>query len=145
MLTLIGALGCAHGPLWKSPTDQAQTVALWRTLAARYANRTIVAGYDLLNEPIPDRDAELVDLYRRIIAGIREVDPHHLVFVEGTRFASNFSAFRAPLDPNQAYSFHLYTWFGNDPVKAVSSYQAIAQAQNVPFWNGEYGENSYEQ
>jgi hypothetical protein len=141
---LLLAVSCSHGPLWRSQEDQDQTVALWGKLAERYANRTIVAGYDLLNEPIPDRDEHLVALYQRIIRRIREVDPAHLVFVEGSRFATEFSAFAAPVDANQAYSFHLYTFFGGDPDAKTQDYHPLARSQGLPFWNGEYGEASYE-
>jgi hypothetical protein len=140
---LLLAVGCSHGPLWRSQEDQDKTVELWGKLAERYADRTIVAGYDLLNEPIPDADEHLVALYQRIVARIREVDQRHLVFVEGSRFATRFSAFSAPLDPKQAYSFHLYTFFGGDPESMVQDYAAPSRAQGLPFWNGEYGENSY--
>jgi hypothetical protein len=141
---LICALGCSHGPLWRSAEAQDATVELWGKLAGRYADRNIVAGYDLLNEPIPDGDEHLVALYQRIIRQIRLVDSAHLVFVEGSRFATRFSAFTAPLDANQAYSFHLYTFFGGDPAAATRDYLPLSRAQGLPLWNGEYGENSYE-
>src|SRR3954451_608171 len=37
--------------LWSSTSCQNRTVELWRAIAARYADRTIVAAWDLLNEP----------------------------------------------------------------------------------------------
>jgi hypothetical protein len=143
-IALTLALGCSHGPLWRSPQDQEQTVELWGKLAERYADRSIVAGYDLLNEPIPDGDEKLVALYQRIIRRVRSVDSAHLVLVEGSRFATRFSAFTTPLDGNQAYSFHLYTFFGGDPEAATRDYLPLSRAQGLPLWNGEYGENSYE-
>jgi hypothetical protein len=136
--------GCAHGPLWDSGADQERTVALWRALAKRYADRSIVAGYDLLNEPLPPHDEQLPALYRRIIAAIRAVDAHHLLFLEGSAFATDFSAFSAPLDANQAYSFHLYTWFSGKPSSAVARYEELGRSQDVPLWCGEYGEASYD-
>ena len=39
--------------LWNSEANQDLTVSLWQTIAARYRDRTVVAGYDLLNEPAP--------------------------------------------------------------------------------------------
>jgi endoglucanase len=127
--------------LWDSVEAQQRTVALWRTIASRYRDRTIVAGYDLLNEPDPPDGAALVDLYTRIIQAIREVDPVHLVMLEGARLGSDFSAFTTVLDANEALSFHIYTWFGNDAAKHVASDTAVAARLDVPLWCGEFGEN----
>ena len=52
--------------------------------------------------------------------------------------------FDKPLCENQAFSFHMYTWFGDDRKKKLAAYQAFAQKQNTPLWAGEFGENSYE-
>jgi endoglucanase len=128
--------------LWDDPSARDRTVALWRALAARYRGRTVVAGYDLLNEPAPPNGAALTDVYARIIAAIREVDPDHLIVLEGGDAARDFSMFTAPLDPNQIFSFHIYTWFGNDAAKRVARYAAFARATGVPMWCGEFGENT---
>jgi hypothetical protein len=129
--------------LWDSPDAQARTVSVWQAIARRYQGRSVVAGYDLLGEPMPSRKADLVPLYRRIIAAIREVDPHHLLILEGTDFARDFSMFTGgPLDPNQVFSFHMYTWFSDDRQKLLRGYAAIAAAQGVPMWCGEFGENT---
>jgi endoglucanase len=130
--------------LWASGDHQERTVDLWRTLAERYRAREIVAGYDLLNEPNPGSGQDLVALYQRIIAAIRTVDPFHLIVLEGTDFASNFTMFEGPLDPNQAFSFHMYTWFRDNREVELAQYQAVAERHSVPMWNGEFGENEYE-
>ena len=127
--------------LFDSEDNKRRTVALWRTLAQRYASRTIVAGYDLLNEPDPPRGADLVALYRDIILAIREVDSQHLLFLEGGNFAKDFSMFTGPLDANSAYSFHMYTWFGENPDKLVAGFAAAAARDGLPMWCGEFGEN----
>lgn len=127
--------------LWESADLQRRTVALWRTIAERYASRTIIAGYDLLNEPDPPSGAALVNFYGEIIKAIREVDRQHLVLLEGTNFAKDFSMFAGPLDPNLAYSFHMYTWFGEDPQKLVAGFAEAARRAKVPMWCGEFGEN----
>ena len=119
-------------------------MALWRSLADRYKGRACVAGYDLLNESTPPDDSALVDLYRRIIAAVREVDPYHLMILEGTKLASDLSPLPATLDENVALRFHLYTWFGDDRRKRLDGYHRLAIQRNVPLWVGEFGENSYE-
>jgi len=128
--------------LWDSAEAQDRTVRLWRAIASRYAGRASVAGYDLLNEPSPHHGADLAALYRRILDAIREVDPAHLVILEGSDYARDFSMFTAPLDPNQIYSFHMYTWFGDDRRKRLAGYAKVASAQGVPMWCGEFGENT---
>ncbi len=128
--------------LWESSEAQDRTVSLWTALASRYRGRAIVAGYDLLNEPMPPHAADLVSLDRRIVSAIRSVDPGHLLIVEGADFARDFSMFKAPLDDNQAYSFHMYTWFGDDRGSRLRGYASVAAAQGVPMWCGEFGENT---
>ncbi len=128
--------------LWDSEAARTRTVELWRTLAARYRGRAVIAGYDLLNEPDPPSGAALVDIYTRIIPAIREVDPDHLVILEGADAARDFSMFSAPLDANQIFSFHIYTWFGNDAAKRVAGYAALAARLGAPMWCGEFGENT---
>src|SRR5690606_27791901 len=62
--------------LWTEPEPyQDWTVEIWREIAVRYADETLIIGYDLLNEPVlpegvPGND--LRDLYVRIAGAIRE-------------------------------------------------------------------------
>ncbi len=132
--------------LWASADAQRRTVALWKAVAERYRDRTIVAGYDLINEPLPPRGEadQLYDLTNRIVAAIREVDPYHLIVVEGGRFSSDFSMFPGPVSGNQMYGFHMYTWFGDNRIEAFSNLRALAESHRVPLWAGEFGENDYE-
>jgi hypothetical protein len=130
--------------LWSSADHQRQTVALWRAIAQRYRDRGIIAGYDLLNEPAPPDGAALAVLDRRLVAAVREVDPHHLILLEGSKAASDFAMFNGRLDENQAYSFHMYTWFGDDRRRRLAGYRARSAADDTPLWNGEFGENSYD-
>jgi len=128
--------------LWTSSAAQARTVELWRAIATRYRTRTVVAGYDLLNEPDPPDGAALFAIYTRIIHAIREVDSDHMIILEGADVARDFAMFSAPLDPDQIFSFHLYTWFGNDAAKRVARYAATAERLHAPMWCGEFGENT---
>ncbi|MGV3629736.1 MAG: glycoside hydrolase family 5 protein [Bacteroidota bacterium] len=134
--------------LWKVPLYQEQTVDLWKAIAARYQNRSVVAGYDLLNEPVPaGKPEKLQELYGKIIHAIRQVDQQHLVFLEGTKFAKKFDFFATLPDENMAFSFHLYTWFAteapNIPEKIIP-FADLGLRLNVPVWCGEWGENKYE-
>jgi len=133
-----------HRLLWHSEDSRAKTIALWKAIARHYASNPVVAGYDLLNEPVPPRDIKLVKLYERIITSVRLVDPNHLVFLEGAKFAKRFTAFHTLPDSNTAFSFHIYTWFGGDAEKKVKMYSRLGQDLNAPVWCGEWGENNYE-
>lgn len=125
------------------------TVALWRRLAERYRDRKIILGYDLLNEPIahffPDKErlnVELEPLYKRLVAAIREVDPHHIIFLAGAQWNTNFAIFGPPFAPNLAYTFHGY-WMTPD-IKAIQPYLDLRARTNAPIWLGESGENTDE-
>ena len=122
-----------------------QTVALWVALARRYRDEPVVAGYDLLNEPLPpeygDRYAgELVDLYRRLTAAIREVDPQHLIVYEGTHWATDWSIFTEAWDANSMLGFHKY-WSPPDR-PSIRDFLATGQSLGLPIYMGEGGENT---
>jgi aryl-phospho-beta-D-glucosidase BglC (GH1 family) len=71
-------------------------------------------GYDLLNEPIPHFEGYekfnplLEPLYKRIVAAIRAVDSHHLIFLGGAQWNTNFKVFGPPFDRQLVYNFHKY-------------------------------------
>lgn len=129
--------------LWNGSINQTRTARLWKAIADRYKNRGIIAGYDLLNEPDPPNDSIMLDLYQRIRDSIRAVDTNHMLFVEGSNFATDFSVFSSLIDSNITYEFHLYTWFISDIGDEVQRYTDLSVSQNVPIWCGEWGENSY--
>lgn len=125
---------------------QAQTIKIWKRIANRYKDETIILGYDLLNEPIAhffDQDQLnplLEPLYRKIVSAIREVDKNHLIFFEGAQWASKFHVFSKPFDDKLVYSFHKY-W--TDTTQAViQEYVDFRSRYNVPIYVGETGENN---
>jgi len=134
--------------LFESSQSQELTVNLWRRIAARYRNDPVVIGYDLLNEPIAhyfdiaSLNPKLEPLYRKIVAGIREVDRNHIIFLGGAQWDGNFKVFGPPFDSKLAYTFHKY-WM---PVKleAIQEYLNFRDKYNVPVWMGESGENTDE-
>jgi endoglucanase len=131
--------------LWASQKCQDRMVAMWKAIAARYAGENIVAGYDLMNETIAG-DAQLLALYKRATAAVREVDRNHTIIYEGNYMARTFELFTAPLDSNQMLSFHDYPWAfpGQDLSARMVGYDAAAKRLNSPQWAGEFGQSSYE-
>jgi aryl-phospho-beta-D-glucosidase BglC (GH1 family) len=132
--------------LFESSESQTLTVAIWRKLAARYRDEPTVIGYDLLNEPIAHyfKDAnlnpQLEPLYRRIVAGIRDIDRNHLIFLGGAQWDTNFDVFGPPFDDQLVYTFHKY-WMTVDQ-EAIAPFLAFRDRYNVPLWMGESGENT---
>ncbi len=134
--------------LYSDASAQQQTVELWKRIAHRYRDDTAVAGYDLLNEPIPhfpqmrQFDAKLDPLYKRFTAAIRTEDPNHAVILGGAKWDTDFTVFAPPFDNNTIFQFHTY-WA--PPVQAtIQKYVDFRTANDRPIWLGESGENKDE-
>ena len=60
---------------------------LWREIARRYKDRSVVAAYDFVNEPYGDykKDlrGELAKLMPQLYRAVREVDDRHVVYFSG--------------------------------------------------------------
>lgn len=134
--------------LFESIESQELAVNIWRKLAARYRSEPTVIGYDLLNEPIAHYfdglvlNPKLEPLYRKIVAGIREVDKNHLIFLGGAQWNNNFKVFGPPFDDKLVYTFHKYWMEVNQ--EAIQEYLDFRVKHNVPLWMGESGENTDE-
>jgi endoglucanase len=126
---------------------QDELVNLWTTIAKRYRDEPAVAGYDLLNEPLPARTGaekayknQLEPLYKRITSAIRAIDSRHMIIVEGADWANDWSVFTKPFDKNMVYQFHYYCWDNPTTVKGIQSYLDYRARFNAPVWVGETGE-----
>ncbi|HEY3620655.1 MAG TPA: cellulase family glycosylhydrolase [Candidatus Sulfotelmatobacter sp.] len=134
--------------LYKSPQEQEHLISIWRRLATHYRDEATVLGYDLLNEPIPHfpklapLNSLLEPLYKTLSGEIRKVDTHHILFLGGAQWDSNFSVFGKPFDTNVAYTFHKY-WTAPDE-SVIRDYIDFRERYDVPIWLGESGENSDE-
>lgn len=137
-----------HPWLFESTECQDRLVEVWQKLATRYRNESTVLGYDLLNEPIPhfegyDRfNPQLEPLYKRLVTAIRAIDPHHIIFLGGAQWNSNFKIFGAPFDKNLVYTFHKY-WTPPEQSQ-IQEYLDYSAKHNIPLWLGESGENTDE-
>lgn len=132
--------------LWTEPTNKTNqdlTVKIWKEIARRYANESRIIGYDLLNEPVlpsGHSNSELRGLYERLAREIREVDPNHILFIEGNWYATDFTLLTPPFDGNMVYSFHKY--WDKTGIDTIQKFLDIRNQYNVPLWLGESGENS---
>lgn len=64
-----------------------------------------------MNEPADPKHEGLQVFYRRIEKAIREVDPDHILFLDGNTYAMDFTAFKEVL-PNCVYAIHDYATMG---------------------------------
>jgi len=132
--------------LWTQPARyQPWAIHLWQAIAQRYVNEPYVAGYDLLDEPIPPagRQRDVRPFYVNVTRAIRTFDPNHMIFVEGLNVAGDPGGMQAmlpPWDNNMVLVFHKY-WDSNDQA-SIQGYLRIRNQYNVPLWNGETGENT---
>jgi aryl-phospho-beta-D-glucosidase BglC (GH1 family) len=132
--------------LFESEQSTAQCASIWKQIAARYKNETIIIGYDLLNEPIAHYfDKEklnplLEPVYKTITKAIRETDKNHILFLGGAQWDSNFKPFGAPFDPKLVYTFHKY-WTA-PTVDVIRDYIDFSEKYKVPIYCGETGENT---
>lgn len=116
-----------HALFWQHPHFQDRWVALWEEFARRYQGNEIIAGYNVMNEPVSNvTDGRLSDDYtpdwpnfnrlmRRVVDAIRAIDPEHIIFLEGDYYSRLFSGMEAPFAPNLVYSSHNYTRAGFGP------------------------------
>jgi endoglucanase len=126
---------------------RALTLRLWRDLATRYAGETVVLGYDLLNEPLPNEwqhtyADQLAALYRELTAEIRSVDPDHLIVYEGSHWATNWDIFTEVWDENSVLQFHKY-WSSPDQA-SIAAFLETRDRLGLPIYMGEGGENTLE-
>jgi aryl-phospho-beta-D-glucosidase BglC (GH1 family) len=122
------------------------TARIWKKIADHYKDEPIIMGYDLLNEPIAHFfetehfNPRLEPVYRAIVKAIREVDTHHLVFLGGAQWDSNFKPLGQPFDPKAVYTFHKYWTATTQDV--IQDYINFRDKYNVPIYAGETGENN---
>lgn len=125
------------------PESYERTLILWEELARRYADRWIVGGYDLLNEPISITRwhylmPQLAKFYDDAIERIRKHDQNHIVFLEGPMFSTNMQIFDRAYDPicnNWAIAIHLYGF--SPEVRDLYKFLEVAYRLDVPIWIGE--------
>lgn len=120
-----------HSLFWEHRLFQDRFVALWEEFARRYKANPVVAGYDLMNEPItygprglfydlfsprhtPNWEV-LNRVYRRTVAAIRAIDPDHIICLQGDFASYGFEGLDAPFNDNLVYSSHNYVAPGIGP------------------------------
>ena len=159
ILDLHGAYGSQNGKdhsgdtsgtnLFGNEENEQKTIDLWVTVANRYKDRDIIAGYDLLNEPEGEHGyTNFVqwEYYDKLYEAIREVDNNHVLIMESVW---ETDALPSPVMykwNNVCYSYHNYGWDNiNDyeyqkgfTDKKVSDYITTRNYYQVPTFVGEF-------
>ncbi len=145
-----GQVGASHDAgsgfplLFYSHANQDLTVQFWRTLAQRYGNDPTVLGYDLLNEPIaPHHDTKYLEprlqpLLERLTKAIRDVAPHQIIFIEGSRWGTSWHALGPPFAENLVYTYHSY--WASPRRNTIQPQLNFRDRYNVPILIAETGE-----
>lgn len=149
--------------LWSQKKFQRQYLGIWRRIACRYKNETTIAGYDLINEPVPKNPKVLAKFYRRIVKEIRKVDKNHILFLEAHNYGQELKVLGKPPAKNIVYSIHVYQpinftfnfqphlrypgiidgrrWDRNEVRSYIVHYHELAEKWQVPIFVGEFGVN----
>lgn len=150
---------------WDKKNFHKKYYELWDLISKRYKNKEIIAGYDIMNEPVMRKKnwaKILADVYNNVIEIIRKNSDNHIIFVEGNLWATQYD-FLNYLDyknhKNVAISIHFYYpvdfTFNLDhslkyPSKILNKYKLrsilkkyleISKKFNMPIYVGEFGVN----
>jgi hypothetical protein len=142
--------------LWRHRHFQDRVVHLWEAIANHYRDQPYVAGYNLINEPADPSGRVIGPFYDRLVGAVRAVDPRHTLFLDGNRFATDFSLFGEPYD-NTVYACHDYALAGfarGGPYPGYTDGEWVDRASleqtfldrsefqrrtGTPLWVGEFG------
>lgn len=135
--------------LFESEASQELFCCIWKRIAAYYADEPVILGYELMNEPIATYfdashfNPKLEPLYKKAVAGIRQVDRNHVILLGGPQWNSRFEDFTDwSFDDNIMYTCHRYG--GAASAEAIGSFIAFRDRTGLPMYMGEIGHNSYE-
>lgn len=119
MMLVAGFGADARGPIWSQAGLAEAAVRFWVDLASRLKARASVAGFDLVNEPVPDgltygiRQTRWLDFTNDLVAAVQAVDPGRVLVVQSAPDATpeSFSRMRPLPYRNLVYSVHSYEPF----------------------------------
>ena len=141
---------------WIHKDFQDRALHLWEEIARHYKEEPWVAGYDLMNEPADPTREKLFPYYKRLREAIGKVDPNHILFLEGDKYATEFDKFTEIWD-NVVYTNHDYAmpgfiyggdypgitrgkYYDKDSLeKDFLARSEFMFSRHVPLWVGEFG------
>lgn len=151
--------------LWEEEKYRNKTINLWEKIADRFKNNTTVLGYDLLNEPVIDKNRidVLKSFYKCLVKSIKSIDKKHIIFLEGNFWATDVNFIEEIIEENVHVSVHYYMpldytfnfvpfftypgkinnilWDKDRIYKSLYNYYLFASKNKVGIWIGEFGIN----
>ncbi len=153
--------------LWTSAEYKNRLAHLWKTVAARYATNSAVAGYDLFNEPEPGDGVKtlvysnsILPVLEMVYRAIRSNDSQHIVFMMSnfmyTNMWNDIWACPAPASrgwSNVVYELHVYDqvvygrngvddwWFSTQKRicdEMIRGFTRLSEGRQVPVYVGEF-------
>ncbi|RZS79006.1 aryl-phospho-beta-D-glucosidase BglC (GH1 family) [Motilibacter rhizosphaerae] len=141
---------------WNQRQFQDRVVHLWEALADRYRDNPWVGGYNPVNEPADASGERIGPFYERLVAAIRAVDPHKVLFLDGNRYSTDFSMF-SEVPEGAVFTAHDYVlpvitqdgrypgeargrFYDRDVVEEVFLERTgFMRRTGTPIWVGEFG------
>ncbi len=141
---------------WRQRQFQDRVVHLWEAIADRYHDQPWVAGYNPVNEPADDTGRVVGPFYDRLVKALRQVDPGHILFLDGNTYSTDFSVFSEVYE-NTVFVCHDYAlagfahggpYPGHTRGEWVDRHQleltferrtAFQRETGTPLWVGEFG------
>lgn len=134
--------------LFMSQIYRDDLIDMWKLLAHRYKEEVVVAGYDLLNEPLPNWSNKYNDLvlplYRDLIREIRTIDKEHMIILEGVHWATDFSILEdfTPEEAKNNILLQFHKYWNNPDKESLEEFLKVSERLNIPLFMGEGGENN---
>lgn len=141
-------------------TNQAKFYEMWYKIADHYKNNPVVAGYDLLNEPMADymsdsglnetkqeRLSILWNVYDKAYKRIRTVDTNHIIMMEAVWDPDTLPKPTEKGWENVVYEYHQYMYGDYDNASGtqissmqskIDSIKSVELEYNVPSYIGEF-------
>lgn len=149
--------------LWEEKKYRQELYGLWKQIAERYRNETVIAAYDVLNEAVGDNQRIIKEVYTGITRAIRTAGDEHIIFIEGNNWSQEFDFLGKPWDDQMGFSFHYYLpieftfnvvrnlkypgringgqWDRGRMEKFLKRYKRLQEKWNIPIYCGEFGVN----
>jgi aryl-phospho-beta-D-glucosidase BglC (GH1 family) len=93
---------------WEEDQYQERFYALWAAIAKRYADRAIIAGYDLLNEGMAPDTTKYLKVMNTAASKVRQYDVNHILIVEEALLSNSTKQLLPIADDNVIYSIHFF-------------------------------------
>lgn len=126
-----------------STTGDDAFVKLWATIAEKYKDDPTIAAYDILNEPLHNKNDSLAEpLYKKLTSEIRKKDQKHMITLAGIEQVNNWDIFSEAFDDNTFYQFHYYCSDTIAKLKDINYFLTKRDELGVPIWVGETGDRN---